>query len=142
MNSLDENAANLSKNLPVLNFLSPPARGADMQEHNSLNMEATTAEREYQLGQTQQHTQPKSLDSFIKGRQRNLSDFLALLANLIVNFWFCVERHNTAPNELLIIHFLRKMVSIIARPSSASGARNMNPPALGSPTSARSSPIQ
>ena len=100
----------------MITLLFPPTIAAHVREHNILNMTAANTLREYELGQKQQKNQLKSMDRFIRGCQTNLTNFTILLANIAVNFWFYLEQKGNAPNELLIIWFLKKLSELVAQP--------------------------
>ena len=77
---------NLDNEILVLNFLSPPTRYVDRADHNSLNTASTNVDREFQLGQAQQHVSRRSLKSFIKGREVTSRDFISFVVNSIVSY--------------------------------------------------------
>ena len=56
-----------------------------------MSRSVASATREYELGQDMQHSKPKLLESFTKGFQATLIDFITILANLILNYLFYLK---------------------------------------------------
>ena len=97
----------------VLNFLSPPKRDIDRNEHNSLSIFSSNAEMEFHMIETQQHALYQSLQSFIKGYRVTFNCLLSFLVNLIVNYGFYAKIHHEVSIMQLIMHLLMIITVII-----------------------------
>ena len=77
--SLDEDSSSLNSVLTVLNFFDPPVNQADYRLNVSMETRLAMSLREEDLDKYVKQHKPKTMDSFVRGRQTSLEDLTILL---------------------------------------------------------------
>ena len=103
--SLDEDSSSLKSVLTVLNWRGLPANKADYRQHVKMETRLATSFIEEQFGQRVEHSKPKTMESFIRGRKTNLEDFTTLLKNLRVACMCLVRLQLNSNHNPLIAWF-------------------------------------
>ena len=76
---LDDNPPSLKSVLTVLNFCGPPTNPVHYRNYIDMQTNIANSQGEEALGQNLEHSRSKITDSFIRGQQTTLQDFITLL---------------------------------------------------------------
>ena len=105
--ALDEEAAQLKRQISVLMFKRQPVKGTGKQAYESHIAGTHQVENEASIGETTSNRTRMSTECFTGGRMETMSDYLALVANLLALFTLIYDFNwNTSVTQPTLVSYL------------------------------------